>query len=361
MAQDYLNLETTPTGLNMIAKAIYGEAITFTKLAIGNGKPSSLDDVTSLANSLIEVGITKMEKSDGRVILTGQLTSSDVDSSFYGTELGVYAKDKTGTEALYAYRYNQADVDYYPATSSGRAIELTFSVVIQIGSAKNVTAILIEGDTYASKEDFDEHVANKTNPHGVTKEQIGLGSVENKTINELTPTYTAASSLSKLISGEKISAAFGKLSAAVSALIAHIMDENNPHNVTAAQINAAAYAHNHSAADINSGTLGIARGGTGASKLQDSDVAKVRKATLTANGWTSSAPYTQSISVSGIDSSMAPVISMGIPSSESSADYIAAKTSYAMIDKAVTGNNTITFSCYTSRPVVNIPILIKGV
>lgn len=361
MAQNYLNLETTPAGLNMIAKAIYGEAITFTKLAIGNGTPSSTDDVTSLANSLVEVGITKMEKSDGRVILTGQLTSSDIDSSFYGTELGVFAKDKTGAEVLYAYRYNKTDVDYYPSTSSGRAIELTFSVVIQIGAAENVTAILIEGDTYASKEAFDSHVANTSNPHGVTKEQVGLGSVENKPINQLEPTYTASSSLIKLKSGETIATAFSKISAAVTALIDHLKDKENPHGITADQINAAAATHNHSAADINSGTLGIARGGTGASKLQDSDVAKVRKATLSSSGWTSTAPYTQSVTVSGIDSTMAPVISMGIPTTESSANYIAAKTSYAMIDKAVTGAGIITFTCYTSRPSVNIPILIKGV
>ncbi len=361
MAQNYLNLETTPAGLNMIAKTIYGESITFTRLVIGNGKPSSTDDITDLANALVEVGITKMEKSDGRIILTGQLTSSDIDSSFYGTELGVYAKDKTGTEALYAYRYNESDVDYYPATSSGRAIELTFSVVIQIGSATNVTAILIEGDTYADKEEFDAHVTNKSNPHGVTKDQVGLGSVENKPINELTPTYTEISTPSKLSSGEKISTAFGKIAAAVTALMSHISDTNNPHKLTASKISAAAAIHNHSAADINAGTLGIARGGTGASKLQESDVAKVRKATLTASGWTSSVPYTQSVSVSGIDSTMAPVISSGIPSQESSANYIEMKTSYAMIDKAVTGSGIITFYCYSSRPSVNIPILIKGV
>ena len=361
MAQNYLNLETTPAGLNMIAKAIYGETITFTKLAIGNGAPGSTDDVTSLENPLVEVGITKMDMSDGRVILTGQLTSSDINSSFYGTELGVYAKDSTGTEILYAYRYNKTDVDYYPATSSGRVIELTFSVVIQIGSAENVTAILIEGDTYASKEAFDEHVANKTNPHNVTKEQVGLGSVENKPVNDLTPTYTEPSSPSKLKSGETISTAFGKIAAAVTSLLSHLENKDNPHKITAEQIDAAPLTHNHSAADINSGILGASRGGTGASKLQESELAKVRKATLTSSGWTSTAPYTQSITVTGIDSSMAPVISIGIPTSESSANYIAAKTSYAMIDKAVTGNGTITFTCYTSKPTADIPILIKGV
>lgn len=262
MAQSYLNLETTAAGLAMIARSLYGDEITFTKISIGNGvQPTS--EITGMINPLVEVGITKIEKSEGMVILTGYLTSSDIQSSFYGTELGVYAKDADGTEELFAYRYNQSEVDYYPATSSGRAIELTFSVVIQIGAAENVTAILIEGDTYAKKTDFDAHVADKNNPHGVTKEQLGLGSVENKVINDQTPTYTVPASATELVSGESISTSLGKLAAAVKALITHVADKQNPHGITAAAISAAAVNHTHSAADINSGTLSILRGGTG--------------------------------------------------------------------------------------------------
>lgn len=262
MAQSYLNLETTAAGLAMIARSLYGDEITFTKISIGNGvQPTS--EITGMINPLVEVGITKIEKSEGMVILTGYLTSSDIQSSFYGTELGVYAKGADGTEELFAYRYNQSEVDYYPATSSGRAIELTFSVVIQIGAAENVTAILIEGDTYAKKSDFDDHVADKSNPHRVTKEQLGLGSVENKVINDQTPTYTVPASVSELVSGESLSTSLGKLAAAVKALITHVADKQNPHGITAAAISAAAVNHTHSAADINSGTLSILRGGTG--------------------------------------------------------------------------------------------------
>lgn len=267
MAQDYLNLETTQTGLNMIARAMYGDSITFTKIVLGNG----VQDATSseMVNPLVNVGITKMEKLEGRVVLTGYLTSSDIETSFYGTELGVYAKADDEAEVLFAYRYNQSDVDYYPATSSGRAIELTFSVVIQIGSAENVTAILIEGDTYAKKEDFDAHVADKDNPHDVTKEQIGLGNVDNKAINDQTPTFEEASTAGELVSGEALSTSLGKIATAVKALLSHLADTKNPHKITAAAISAAAINHQHAASDINTGTLAILRGGTGASTAEN--------------------------------------------------------------------------------------------
>jgi hypothetical protein len=65
------------------------------------------------------------------------------------------------------------------------------------------------------------HVANKSNPHDVTKNQIGLGNVPNVATNDQTPTYTEASNLSSLVSGEKMSVAFGKIAKAVSTLISH--------------------------------------------------------------------------------------------------------------------------------------------
>ena len=45
----------------------------------------------------------------------------------------------------------------------------------------------------------------------------------------------------------------------------HIANKSNPHGTTPSQIGAAEAGHKHSASDINSGTLAIAQGGTGAS------------------------------------------------------------------------------------------------
>ena len=82
------------------------------------------------------------------------------------------------------------------------------------------------------------HTNNKSNPHGVTKSQVGLSNVPNVATNDQTPSYTAASSLTALSSGEKLSVAFGKLAKAVSDLISHLANKSNPHGVTASQIGA---------------------------------------------------------------------------------------------------------------------------
>lgn len=66
-----------------------------------------------------------------------------------------------------------------------------------------------------------------------TAEMVGLGNVPNVATNDQTPTYTAASAPAALTSGEKLSAAFGKITAAISALITHLAD--SVRHVTAAE------------------------------------------------------------------------------------------------------------------------------
>lgn len=150
MAEDkYLTLQTTPAGMNMIIRSLYGDKIAFTKIVIGNGKPKDLSNVTALANQVLSVGISKADAKADYLLLTGNVSSSNVPTSFYGKELGVYAKGTDGTEHLYAYRYSESDVDFYPSSDSGRTLELTMSIVVQLGNAANVTAVLVEGEAYA--------------------------------------------------------------------------------------------------------------------------------------------------------------------------------------------------------------------
>ena len=89
-----------------------------------------------------------------------------------------------------------------------------------------------------AQSNLDTHIEDTDNPHSVTKAQVGLGNVPNVTTNDQTPSYTEATSLSALTSGEKLSVAFGKISKAVTDLIAHIANKSNPHGVTASQISA---------------------------------------------------------------------------------------------------------------------------
>ena len=86
-----------------------------------------------------------------------------------------------------------------------------------------------------NKTNLSSHTGSTNNPHSVTKGQVGLGNVPNVSTNDQTPTYTAASSLTALTSGEKLSVSMGKLSKAVSSLISHL-DASNPHGISKSTI-----------------------------------------------------------------------------------------------------------------------------
>ena len=68
------------------------------------------------------------------------------------------------------------------------------------------------------------HISNKSNPHGVTKSQVGLGSVPNVATNDQVPTFTQATTLDNLTSGEKLTVMLGKIAKAIEDFITHKAD-----------------------------------------------------------------------------------------------------------------------------------------
>ncbi len=55
------------------------------------------------------------------------------------------------------------------------------------------------------------HLDDTTNPHEVTKSQVGLGDVPNVSTNDQTPTFTESSTRANIDTGEKLSVLFGKI------------------------------------------------------------------------------------------------------------------------------------------------------
>lgn len=122
-----------------------------------------------------------------------------------------------------------------PRPVENRAVS---AAIIRIEERSKRTEEYAKEKAEEAENALDEHKHDKENPHGVTKEQVGLGNVPNVVTNDQTPTYEEAEALVELTSGEKLSAAFGKLKKAVISLISHLGNKDNPHAVTAAQAGA---------------------------------------------------------------------------------------------------------------------------
>lgn len=257
----------TASGKNLLLRALAGETITFTKIQLGNGTAQDPAEATGLANPIITVELSKIVVGTEYVTLTAQFSNSSITSGFHITEAGFFAKDPDDStkEILYALgNEDESSADYVP-DKGNRILEMQFDALIFIGDAENVSAAISSSLVYASKEDFDKHTADKNNPHSVTKQQVGLGNVPNLAPSDQVPTFTEATTLANIVSGEKTSTLFGKIKLAISKLIDHLNNRSNPHNTTAAQVGAAAKSHTHNAQDINAGTLSVLRGGTGLS------------------------------------------------------------------------------------------------
>ena len=193
--------------------------------------------------------------------LTGVVTLATAPADGISS-VSVFYPD-TANERLYAYINDGDNAGKLQASlSSSTVTEETLSLIVVVGTATSVYAILSNSVLYATKEELHDHIVAQ-NPHGITAATIGLDMVDNVSTNDQAPTYELASGYNELVSGETMSTLLSKVALVVRGFIAHIANHSNPHNDTAQSIGAAAKEHTHSATDINSGTLGVARGGTG--------------------------------------------------------------------------------------------------
>lgn len=125
------------------------------------------------------------------------------------------------------------ELDPYAAHASEHLTNGTDPIPLATSSSDG----LMSKEMFGKAEEAYTH-SNKTsgNPHKVSKSDVGLGNVPNVKTNDQTPTYTEASTLSGLTSGEKLSVAFGKIAKAITSLISHLANKSNPHSVTKSQV-----------------------------------------------------------------------------------------------------------------------------
>ena len=209
-------------------------------------------DATNNAGTITEIRMNGASVSAGGVADLGTVitdVSGKLDASRVGTANGVAELDANGkvpSAQLPAYVddvLEYASLSAFPATGETGKIYVAVDTNVTYrwgGSAYVVIgSSLALGETSSTAYRGDrgkiayDHSQTTGNAHNMTKSDIGLGNVPNVATNDQTPTYTAASALAALTSGEKLSVAFGKIAKGVSELIAHLVD--NVKHITAAE------------------------------------------------------------------------------------------------------------------------------
>ena len=206
----------TPDGYNVMLRGLMGDAIKFTRIKYGNGTPG--DGANDLKNPLLSLKIASATRSEKYVTLSVSFKNVELEiTGFWATEIGIYVEDPDdSTKELCYCIWEETEVEKadYINPNVERLLASQYDFVVFVSEAKNVSAALGETLVYATVTELNNHKNDKNNPHKVTKEQIGLGNVENKALIDQTPTFATAKELSDISSGEKMGSILGKIAKA---------------------------------------------------------------------------------------------------------------------------------------------------
>lgn len=231
---EWNNYCVTNAGVEVLKKAIGGKKVTITAAKSGTDTvpESELKEQSVLSGTVRNATIANATNQPEGYRVTLRVTNTGVKSSYIFKQLGLFATAEDESEVLFAILQSE-NGETVPDESELYTYDV--SLIIAISDTSNIT-VNVDKTSYVTEEELDGHKTDKTNPHGVTKAQVGLGNVPNVSTNDQTPTYTVPASNAGLVSGEKIETAFGKIARAVASLIAHIANKSNPHSITKAQV-----------------------------------------------------------------------------------------------------------------------------
>lgn len=83
--------------------------------------------------------------------------------------------------------------------------------------------------------------------------------------------------------------------------------------------------------------------------------------TLSASKWSSAAPYSQTVTLAGCNSTDIPIVQCGATSATSAANTKIYRKMFGYIDDVVTNNGSVTFYCNQKKPSADFQVRLVGV
>lgn len=156
----------TTAGRNLLAKALTGKSLVFTRAYCGDGLLKSgqdLSSITALISPKKELPIQSMNTLSGvgtcEVVV--EMTNKNLSTGFFVREYGLFALDPdTNTEILYSYRNTGDESGYLEGDNGVDLISYTVSIVTVIDQAPNVSAVLANTNQYVTVTRMDSRFAD---------------------------------------------------------------------------------------------------------------------------------------------------------------------------------------------------------
>lgn len=217
----FTGLVLTEKGISMLNDMINGESLEFTCIKLGDGnKPDDINSLTDLVNVKQTLPIARSSAVDEVTTLIGaNLYGNSVTEGFYWREVGIFAKDWQGIEYLFSYDNSGDTASYIPA--GGAVTEQLIDLNLVLGNTDNVSIVIDDSLAYVTLDELNKqlnnlkttltttintsiesvktlltnHTSNTSNPHKVTKSQIGLGDVQNYAVASTNESKTGTSNV----------------------------------------------------------------------------------------------------------------------------------------------------------------------
>jgi hypothetical protein len=143
------SMQLTTQGQALYTKAQTGTTLTFTRMQIGGGQLASGQDqtkLTALISPIAYFNINSETANGNTASIKGIFENTNLTSSTYVCEIGLFAQDPTAGEILYSYANAGTLGDTLPPYANG-PISRQFNINVAVGNATSVTAT-IPSNTY---------------------------------------------------------------------------------------------------------------------------------------------------------------------------------------------------------------------
>lgn len=196
----------TTKGLALLAKLTKGNSLTLIRAEVGAGyvDPDTLKHQTAVADMRQELKFAPQSyPEEGKCAVPVRLYNTDLSTGYQAKQVGVYAMDPDEGEILYLIAQASADdgTDIPSAVDMpSYCAEWTFYMAYGQADGVNVTVDPAYAVTRKEVQSLiDAHAGDKSNPHGVTKEQIGLDKVNNTSDTEKYVAFSQESATSRKV------------------------------------------------------------------------------------------------------------------------------------------------------------------
>ncbi len=155
---EYNGLRLTTSGRVLLAKALAGTALHFTRVGVGDGAlpaGTEIHTLTGLVHPLRDLPITGCRAiGTGEAEITCLLTNEGLTLGYWAREVGLFAQDPDLGEVLYAYTNAGELADYIPAAGGADLVSVLLTIVTVVDQAANVTATVNGNLAFVTHEEL---------------------------------------------------------------------------------------------------------------------------------------------------------------------------------------------------------------